>query len=125
MGPLSCRRLLLRLDEHSTGNVTLKTLQDLVRDAKMKEIIQLYTSSTWSTSVSPMVPSHLACRLPADPRFPLLIWISDDLALNAPKAAYAQERGISVVQLASTSTAKAWINANRSKLTYVLDFIIY
>jgi len=75
--------------------VTLKTLQDLVRDGKLKEVINIYSS---------------------DPSFPLLIWISDDLALNAPKVAYARSRGVSVVQLASTSTAKAWIKVNRDFL---------
>ncbi|PPQ88416.1 hypothetical protein CVT25_011218 [Psilocybe cyanescens] len=95
LGSRSRRRLLLRLDEHNTGHVTLKTLQDLVRDASLKEVIQLYIS---------------------DPKFPLLVWISDDLAINAYKVAYAQERGVSVVQLASTSTAKDWIRANQSFL---------
>ncbi|KAH9480852.1 hypothetical protein JR316_0007454 [Psilocybe cubensis] len=95
LGPLSRRRLLLRLDEHNTGHVTLKTLQDLVQNTKMKDTIKLYTSN---------------------PKFPLLIWISDDLALNAPKVAFALEKGVSVVQLATTATAKAWINANRNFL---------
>ncbi|KAF8891496.1 hypothetical protein CPB84DRAFT_1748933 [Gymnopilus junonius] len=81
-------RLLLRLDENNTGHVTLKTLQDLVRDDDMKKVVNLY----------------------------MAVWISDDLRINKPKVAVAQKKGVCVVQLSSTKTAKAWLKVNKSIL---------
>jgi len=40
---VASRRLLLRLDHNNTGYVTLATLQDLVQNGNMKEIINTYS----------------------------------------------------------------------------------
>ncbi|KAF4617775.1 hypothetical protein D9613_006305 [Agrocybe pediades] len=95
LGDVGRNRLRLRLDEHNTGYVTLKSFQEFARDMTLKDAVRLYC---------------------ADPQFPLLVWISDDLEVNASKVAYAQARGVSVVQISSTKTAKAWIKVNKSLL---------
>ncbi|KDR83207.1 hypothetical protein GALMADRAFT_134695 [Galerina marginata CBS 339.88] len=95
LGNVARSRLLLRLDENRSGYVTLKTLQQFARNKKLKEHIELYSS---------------------DPKFPLLVWISDDITINTAKAGFAQTCGVSVVQLVSTTTAKAWIKVNQSVL---------
>ncbi|PPR00555.1 hypothetical protein CVT26_009884 [Gymnopilus dilepis] len=89
------KRLLLRLDERQTGHVTLKALQDLVQDDGLERVVNIYT---------------------ADPSFPLLVWISDDLTFNKKKVAFAQSKGLCVVQLSSTTTAKAWLKINKGVL---------
>lgn len=41
---VATQRLLLRLDNNNTGYVSLATLQDLVQNGNMKEIINLYSA---------------------------------------------------------------------------------
>lgn len=110
---LARSRLLLRLDESNSGNVTLRTLQALVRDKKLREAIVMYSSGTVHILAS-YKPKLTPLTL--DPGFPLLIWISDDLKINAPKVAFAQKQGVTVIQLANTASAKAWINVNKGKI---------
>jgi hypothetical protein len=50
------------------------------------------------------------------PTLPLLICINDDLEGNNRIAAYASKRGVTVVQLDSTSATKAWIRVNTGEL---------
>ncbi|CAA7263417.1 unnamed protein product [Cyclocybe aegerita] len=95
LGKTETRRLLLRLDENNTGYVTMPTLKDLVGSRSMKETILTYT---------------------AEPNIPLLVWIDDDVVGNARKVEYARGCGVSVVQLASTSSAKSWITVNKGFL---------
>ncbi|KAF8878981.1 hypothetical protein CPB84DRAFT_1852217 [Gymnopilus junonius] len=62
---------------------------------------------------------HLLLRLDendTDPIFPLLVWISDDLCINKPKVAIAQKKGVCMVQVSSTKTAKVWLKVNKSIL---------
>lgn len=105
-------RLLLRLDENKTGIVTLKMLQGLVGHGKLKSVILLYSSGT----VFPYSKIDLCYNKVLAPAFPLLVWISDDLKANGRKATFAQKAGLSVIQLASTASAKAWIKVNKGKI---------
>ncbi|KAF9564204.1 hypothetical protein CPC08DRAFT_273120 [Agrocybe pediades] len=71
LGDVGRNRLRLRLDKHNTSYVTLKSFQEFAGDMSLKDAVRLYC---------------------ADPQFPLLVWISDDLEVNASKVAYAQAR---------------------------------
>ncbi|KAF8965890.1 hypothetical protein BDZ97DRAFT_738998 [Flammula alnicola] len=95
LSPLACKRLLLRLDPRNTGYVSCETFEQLIKNGKMTEVISSYSE---------------------DPPLPLLIWIDDDLVGNAPKVLEATKYGVTVIQLASTSTAKTWIDVNKEYL---------
>lgn len=58
----------------------------------------------------------ITVSLPVDPNLPLLIWIDDDVVGNGPKVLEASKCGVTVIQLASTSAAKAWITINAGAL---------
>ncbi|PPQ82010.1 hypothetical protein CVT25_014662 [Psilocybe cyanescens] len=95
LSPVACQRLLLRLDERGTGNISFSSLQELVKQGSFIDIITSYTQ---------------------DPNLPLLIWIDDDVVGNGPKVLEASKCGVTVIQLASTSAAKAWITINAGAL---------
>ncbi|KAH9480862.1 hypothetical protein JR316_0007464 [Psilocybe cubensis] len=88
-------RLLLRLDLNNDSTIHFSTFYDLVRNGKMKDIINSYL---------------------ADPRLPLLIWIDEDVRGNTDRVFEATSYGVTVVQLASISSAKTWIATNHDFL---------
>jgi hypothetical protein len=45
---------------------------------------------------------------------PLLVWIDDNPQNNVNEVAHAHSKGIQVIELPSTSVAKAWVEANFS-----------
>ena len=47
-----------------------------------------------------------------DLRPPLIVWVDDNKQNNADLVAYARSRGITVIEILSTASAKAWIEAN-------------
>ncbi|KAF8965938.1 hypothetical protein BDZ97DRAFT_1810414 [Flammula alnicola] len=91
LGETAYKRLLLRLDPDHTGNIQFSSFLEFVRNGKMENIIRSYS---------------------ADPPLPLLIWIDEAVHANSHKVFEATTYGITVVQLASISSAKAWIAAN-------------
>jgi hypothetical protein len=50
------------------------------------------------------------------PTLPLLIWIDDHPEGINRNAAYASKRGVTVVQLGSTSATKSWIRVNKGEI---------
>ncbi|KAH9480866.1 hypothetical protein JR316_0007468 [Psilocybe cubensis] len=91
LSPVACKRLLLRLDERGSGNISFSALQELVNQGPFADVIKTYTQ---------------------DPALPLLIWIDDDVVGNQPKVLEASKSGVTVIQLASTAAAKSWITIN-------------
>ncbi|CAA7270690.1 unnamed protein product [Cyclocybe aegerita] len=95
LSDLACRRLLLRLDEHSTGYISFSTFQEFIRNGNLRETVHLFT---------------------ADPHLPLLVWIDDDITGNIHKLLDVSAEHTTVVQLVSTAAAKAWVNVNHDFL---------
>jgi hypothetical protein len=95
LSPVARKRLLLRLDERNTRHISLSTFQEVIKGGKLSEVVRSYTK---------------------DPQLPLLVWIDDSVIGNAPKVLEATKRGVTVIQLASTSTAQAWITMNKDFL---------
>lgn len=121
LNAVAMRRLILRLDENNSGHVTLSTLQGLVKRRKMKDVIQFYTAGISILSSDSTI--NLAdFNMFSDPAVPLLVWIDDDVVGNTWKVNKARERGVTVVQLPSTSAAKAWITVNRGRWEFSACF---
>jgi len=57
---------------------------------------------------SPKPSNHLS-----DLRPPVIVWVDDNPPNNVEPVAYARSRGVTVVELLSTASAKAWIEANQ------------
>ncbi|KAF8955218.1 hypothetical protein BDZ97DRAFT_1927076 [Flammula alnicola] len=95
LSPIACKRLLLRLDPLNMGSVSYETFKELIKNGKMTEVIS---------------------SLSEDPPLPLLVWIDDDLVGTAHRVLEAMNCRVTVIQLASTSAAKTWIEMNQEYL---------
>jgi hypothetical protein len=93
--PVACKRLLLKLDGGKTGHISFSTFRAFMKVGRLAEVVKLYVE---------------------DPRLPLLLWIDDNLTGNTHEVLEAIKRGVTVIQLTSTSTAKAWIVVNKEFL---------
>ena len=49
-------------------------------------------------------PSHI--------RLPLIVWIDDNRDNNGTLVSFARRKGITVIELPSTASAKAWVAEN-------------
>ena len=75
-----------------------------------------HSRSSSQTSSSSSKIHRKESRSILKPTLPLLIWIDDHPEGINRNAAYASKRGVTVVQLGSTSATKSWIRVNKGVL---------
>ncbi|KZT60670.1 hypothetical protein CALCODRAFT_515263 [Calocera cornea HHB12733] len=120
----TCRHLLLRLDEYAVGGVTPHSLENLVGEQRLRDVIEGFKQQNEAKSHELAIDSvprpfrhsrDSATALPeytVYPNLPLIIWVDDMPSNNIGEVTYARSLGISVIELTSTALAKAWFEDN-------------
>ncbi|TFY82147.1 hypothetical protein EWM64_g1863 [Hericium alpestre] len=102
--------LLLRLDEYAVGGVTPSSLDAFVGRQSIESAISslgVVGSLALRNRFQDIDPSTIK---------PLLVWVDDAPENNTFAIGPARERGITVIVLTSTATAKVWVEANEGLL---------
>jgi hypothetical protein len=69
------------------------------------------------TFVVDHIPRRESLKGPSkDPSIPLLLWVDDNPHNNPEAIRYAEQLGVHVVSVTSTTAAKEWIDANAGGL---------
>ncbi|KAJ3505451.1 hypothetical protein NLJ89_g7408 [Agrocybe chaxingu] len=105
----ACTRIVMLLDEYNVGGITPNNLARALGDESLKCFLE-----RCSKGEKPLPLDHSWIRVaPGEVlQTPLLVWIDDNPQNNAYEVADARSKGIQVIELSSTSVAKAWVEAN-------------
>lgn len=123
LGKMVLNAIVLRLDEFGVGMITLlsvdrfvgeKTLKDAISQMQPSELRSLWRDRLCLTFHPAAIPIPPLKALPA-PVEPWLVWIDDEPENSSELVSLAQRSGISVFQIFSTASAKAWIDVHEGE----------
>jgi hypothetical protein len=112
-----CDLIIMQLDEFNSGVVTLQNLARALGKESLKTFVETYKRGEHPSLDLKLLRS--ASRAPqgqSQLRVPLLVWVDDQPENNLYLVRKARARGVQVIQLPSTATAKFWVDENAAFL---------